>query len=230
MASQGFVGYYEALNETVAPELAAETLLQPPEEVLALPDLATLDQTQLTQVLSESSAAARSAEALPASVHAALAAADVSTMNLGAPILGTPINNSRSWRFQDTYYWADCPNSCNVTGHAQFTYTIDPGEIRTRVTVNTLEIGDALESYGITVQPYFNAQWWGIYQSGNWATNSTRTLWLDHSSTLGQSLIFHVLTWVWGPAQGVAADYEFRTNITAKCEEPSPGAYQCRFL
>lgn len=226
--SGGFDGYYAALTSAVAPDVAAEELRHPSPEVLDLPGIQEVSEEQRSAILSEAADAALEGEALPVGLVSS-SSGEMEARNLGAPILGGPINNNRSWQHKDTFYWENCNVSCNISGTVHFTYTIDPGEIRSRLTISTLELGNGLDYFTPYVKPYFNAQDWGSYSGVPWGTNDTKTMTIEHSSTAGISVIYHIATVVWGPSNGIAQEFEWRTNPTAPCEEPTPGAYRCRF-
>lgn len=218
-ASQSFDDFYTALMATSAPGVAAKTLESAAAGEFEVAGLDNLDVGAREAVLS-------------AAAEAALAEKPFTTSSdLGAPILGAPINNGHSWQFKDTYYWADCStNPCQIKGNAHFTYTIDPGEYRTRLTVSTLEVGDALDWFRVDTNLYANGSPVGVHNSPQWQTNTTEYDFFDHPSNHGQWFDASFETTVWGPSNGIIESYEFRTGATLTCEEPYPGAYQCLFV
>lgn len=129
--SSSFEEVYASITESNDPAAAASLFEAAQENVALLPALAELSATDRADVLNAASTAAATESQLPASVVAQAAG-----WGLGSTIIGEPIANGFAWQHKDRYKLAICPSgpeTCAVNDWMDFTYTVDPGGVGTRL-------------------------------------------------------------------------------------------------
>lgn len=236
--SGNFEDVYESIVSSNTPQASARFLANAADEPDMVPGLDDLSAQEATRVLTVAASAARQEadlphDKIPASLlsdgngaGSIVAPADIDS----APVIGSAINNGRSWQYVDRYNYAECENypyDCEIVATMDFRFTTDPGETGTRTSLNIVRIGPELSTIDLTSGVFGDGVQYHLtnpetYGAGSWTHFNSPHLTLRNRTFQGWYSISVQNPVGWDTA-------EYKTAETDDCGDATSGAFVCSF-
>ncbi|QJU56284.1 hypothetical protein SCB71_21305 (plasmid) [Herbiconiux sp. KACC 21604] len=234
---------------------AAEVAREDPSGV-PLSQLSELNDSDLVDVLEASASAAAEGEAIdlnalspeaaeaittgsgatssgPASVESSVVARSTPPDPwIGSLEYGYPVNSLYGWQMVWRSEYQHCVIGdvliCWTTSWVEVRITTSPGETQTQTDLNFTRWGDEIGNAWVWSRVWVNGAAAGDSDAVYWPVGGTQH-WTDHWSSYGKTFQIGYQIRYQKPSGDGTSDVGFRTAVSEKCKEPTPGAYRCKF-